>query len=36
MVCVHQLDVSKSDEIERLFKELPEGFEEVDVLVNNA
>jgi 3-hydroxy acid dehydrogenase/malonic semialdehyde reductase len=33
---VVQLDVSKPEEVSRLFANLPEGFKEVDVLVNNA
>ena len=35
-VHVAKLDVSKSEEIERFWKELPEDFKEVDILVNNA
>lgn len=33
--CV-QLDVSKADEVRSFVDKLPEGFREVDVLVNNA
>jgi 3-hydroxy acid dehydrogenase/malonic semialdehyde reductase len=35
-ICVKQLDVSKPEEISALIEGLPEGFRDVDVLVNNA
>lgn len=31
-----QLDVSEPDEVRRFVESLPEGWEEIDVLVNNA
>jgi 3-hydroxy acid dehydrogenase/malonic semialdehyde reductase len=37
-VCVKELDVSRPEEIEAMFGEqgLPDGFRDVDVLINNA
>lgn len=35
-VCVKQLDVSKPEEVSALVESLPEEFQDVDVLVNNA
>ncbi|KAF1925005.1 NAD(P)-binding protein [Didymella exigua CBS 183.55] len=35
-IYVVQLDVSKPSEVSQLFRDLPEDFKEVDVLVNNA
>jgi 3-hydroxy acid dehydrogenase/malonic semialdehyde reductase len=35
-ICVHQLDVSRPEEIASLIENLPAEFKDVDVLVNNA
>jgi 3-hydroxy acid dehydrogenase/malonic semialdehyde reductase len=35
-VCIKQLDVSKPQEVSRLVEGLPQEFQDIDVLVNNA
>ena len=35
-IFVYQLDVSKSDEVDSFVSSLPEEFQEIDILVNNA
>jgi 3-hydroxy acid dehydrogenase/malonic semialdehyde reductase len=35
-IFVYQLDVSKSDEVDSFISSLPEDFQEIDILVNNA
>jgi 3-hydroxy acid dehydrogenase/malonic semialdehyde reductase len=35
-IFVYQLDVSKSDEVDSFVSSLPEDFQEIDILVNNA
>jgi 3-hydroxy acid dehydrogenase/malonic semialdehyde reductase len=35
-VCVKQLDVSKPEEVSGLVEALPQEFQDIDVLVNNA
>jgi 3-hydroxy acid dehydrogenase/malonic semialdehyde reductase len=35
-VCVKQLDVSKPEEVSGLVEALPQEFQDIDILVNNA